>query len=222
MYFCIVIAILNVYSPVSNIESTQRNRNLLKHQCESYLTYIHANIYLYEYNKLSILHSSIKFLLKKIGNNENSKAVVSKISLDIFHFQSIKKEFKTFIFLSCFPKLFIMKLKKIGNNEIQKQWQAKYHWIFSTSKAQRQVHAVSWQEGNSAFRFSVWLLPPLNYKILATPMGRMWAGVTSWPDPVWKILCSRHLNITFDATMHIPVSSGIRKCIRRRKVLIGS
>lgn len=114
-----------------------------------------------------------------------------------------------------------MKLK-IGNNEIPKQQKAKYHWIFSTSKAQRQVHAVSRQEGNSAFRFSAWLLPPLNYKITAMPSGRLWTGVTSWPDPVWKILCSTHSNIVFDATIHIPVSSGIRKHIRRRKVLKGS
>lgn len=115
-----------------------------------------------------------------------------------------------------------MKLKKIGNNETQKQWQAKYHWIFSISKAQRQVHAIFRQGGNSAFRFSAWLLPPLNYKIMALPSGRLWAGVTSWPDAVWKILCSRHLNITFDTTIHIPGSSGIRKCIRRRKMLKGS
>lgn len=115
-----------------------------------------------------------------------------------------------------------MKLKKIGNNEIQKQWQTKYHWIFSTSKAQRKVHAVSRQEGNSPFRFSAWFLPSLNYEIMALPVGRIWTGVTSWPDPVWKILCSRHLKITFDATIYSPVSSGIRKCIRRRKVLKGS
>lgn len=112
-----------------------------------------------------------------------------------------------------------MKLKKVGNNEIQKQWQAKYQWIFSTSRAQRQVHAVFRPEGNSALRFSAWLFAPLNYEIVAMPSGRLWAGVTSWPEPVWKILCSRHLNMTFDATIHIPVSSGIRKHIRRRKVL---
>lgn len=103
----------------------------------------------------------------------------------------------------------------MDNNEIQKQWKTKYHWIFSTSKAQRQVHAVSRQEGNSVFRFSAWLFPPLNYEIAAMPSGRLWTAVTSWPDPVWKIPCSTHLNITFD----IPVSSGIRKSIRRRKAL---
>lgn len=54
-----------------------------------------------------------------------------------------------------------------------KQRKAKYQWIFSDFRAQRQVHVIFRQEGNSAFRLSAWLLPPLNYEITAMPSDRL-------------------------------------------------